>query len=55
MEYSCWEGVGNEIEKYGGALVYEDWNSQAELLGSGRVELQMKEVIYKFGHKYQAY
>ena len=49
-KHSCWEGIGDEIEKCGWVLVYEGFNSQAELLHIRRVEWQMKEVIDKFGH-----
>lgn len=51
IKHSCWERVGDDSEKYGQVLVYEGFNSQAEQLYIGRIELQIKEVIDKFGHR----
>lgn len=50
IKISYWERVGNQIEKYGQVLVCEGFNSQAELLYIGKVDLQMKEVVDTFGH-----
>lgn len=44
-EHSCWERVGNQVEKQSWALCIRHFNSWAELLHIGRVELQMKLYI----------